>query len=58
MANSVAVMVGESKEWLPEIVERASKLVLGSGTDPKSEMGPLAYADLKKRVVSLLDTVE
>lgn len=31
MALSTAVFVGESKEWIPEIVERAKKLKVHSG---------------------------
>lgn len=31
MALSTAVFVGESKEWIPEIIERANKLKLNAG---------------------------
>lgn len=41
MALSVAVMVGETKEWLPEIVDAASSLRVGSGFDPNVDVGPM-----------------
>ena len=31
MALSTAVFVGEAKEWIPEIIERASKLKVNAG---------------------------
>ena len=41
MALSTVLFVGETKNWLPEIVEKASKLKCGSGLDPATEVGPL-----------------
>ena len=32
MALSTAVLVGEAKNWLPELVERSSKLKVNAGT--------------------------
>lgn len=58
MAISVAVMVGESKSWLPELVEKAKALKLGNGLDKDVDVSPLCYAGLKDRVVELLDSVE
>ena len=31
MALTTAVVVGEAKEWIPEVAERASKLVVSAG---------------------------
>jgi len=31
MAISVAVIVGDAKEWIPEIVEKTRKLTVGPG---------------------------
>jgi hypothetical protein len=39
MALSTVIFVGESKEWLPEIVEKARKLKCGNGMDPATEVG-------------------
>ena len=33
MASSVAVLVGDARNWLPDFVERAKKLKVNSGTD-------------------------
>jgi len=41
MALSVAVFVGETKKWIPELVEKAKSLKVGSGMDAKTDVGPL-----------------
>ena len=35
MAISVCVMVGDTAEWIPEMVEKAKSLSVGAGTDNK-----------------------
>lgn len=32
------ITVGESSSWVPELVERASKLKVGSGFDPSTDV--------------------
>ena len=44
MAISVAVMVGESHDWIPEIVEKTSKLSVGSGLE-NADIAPLNTAE-------------
>eukprot|EP00762_Andalucia_godoyi_P005236 ANDGO_06753.mRNA.1 mitochondrial Probable methylmalonate-semialdehyde dehydrogenase [acylating] len=58
MAISVAVFVGEATELLEEIKERASKLILGPGNDPKTEMGPLTSPQAKLRVEGLISRAQ
>ena len=41
MALSTVIFVGESKDWLPDIVEKARKLTVGSGFDPKTDVGQI-----------------
>ena len=41
IALSTVVFVGKSKEWLPELVERAKKLVVTSGFEPNADLGNL-----------------
>lgn len=41
MAISVLVTVGETKDWVKDIVEDAKKLNVGSGFDATSDLGPL-----------------
>jgi len=58
MALSVAVMVGDSQSWIPELVERAKRLKVSIGTDKDADLGPLCDADLKKRVIGYIDGAE
>src|SRR5271156_5740132 len=41
MALSLLVMVGETKEWLPEIAERAKALNVNGGFEEGADLGPL-----------------
>lgn len=41
MAISVLVTVGETKEWIKDVVKDAAQLNVGSGFDPNSDLGPL-----------------
>jgi malonate-semialdehyde dehydrogenase (acetylating)/methylmalonate-semialdehyde dehydrogenase len=53
MAVSVVVAVGDVGDRIvPAIKERIEKLVIGDGTDPASEMGPLITAEARDRVAS------
>merc|ERR1719213_408161 len=38
MALTTAVMVGEAKDWMAEVVERASKLVVSAGHEPTADI--------------------
>lgn len=55
MANSVLVLVGKAKEWLPEIVERSRKLKVGPGTQRDADLGPLVSQAAKARVEGLIE---
>lgn len=54
MATSVAVMVGEARDWLPDFVERAKKLKVSIGSDRDADLGPLVSSNAKSRVESLI----
>lgn len=56
MANSVVVLVGEAKEWLPEIIERSREMKVGPGTQRDADLGPLVSPQARDRVVSLIDS--
>ena len=58
MALSVAVFVGSTKEWIGELVELAKSLVVGCGTDPTVEVGPLITAASKTRVEEIITSAE
>ena len=55
MALSCVIFVGETKNWIPEIVERARKLRVGSGFDPKTDIGPMISPTAKARAVNLIE---
>ncbi|CAO3598808.1 unnamed protein product [Absidia cylindrospora] len=56
MALSTLVLVGESKEWLPELVERAQQLNVGYGMDPKTDVGPVISVQSKERIHRLVQS--
>lgn len=56
MALSTLVLVGETREWIADICEKASKLKVGSGMDPKSDLGPLITPQSKERVHRIIQT--
>ncbi|MBH0066229.1 CoA-acylating methylmalonate-semialdehyde dehydrogenase [Psychrobacter sp. SZ93C1] len=53
MALSVVVLVGESKQWVDEIVEKSAQLVVSAGKDDK-DLGPLISKQAKARVERLI----
>ena len=59
MAISAAVAVGPAGDPLMDILTRkANEVVVGSGRDPKSDMGPVVTAAAKERIVGLIGTGE
>jgi malonate-semialdehyde dehydrogenase (acetylating)/methylmalonate-semialdehyde dehydrogenase len=56
MATSVVVMVGSSKDWLPELVEKAKKLKVNAGHEPHTDVGPLISRAAKTRVLGLIES--
>ena len=55
MAASVAVLVGDTQRWIPELVARAEKLVVGDGAAPGTDVGPLVSRAAKERVEALIE---
>ena len=41
MALSTVLFVGESKEWIPELIERSKNLVVSCGLEKNADLGPL-----------------
>lgn len=56
MALSTVIFVGEARKWLPELVERAKKLVVTSGFDDRADLGPMISKQvfLIKVLISLI----
>lgn len=56
MALSTAVFVGEAREWIPELVDRAKKLQVNAGDKPGADVGPLISPAAKQRVLDLVQS--
>jgi malonate-semialdehyde dehydrogenase (acetylating) / methylmalonate-semialdehyde dehydrogenase len=56
MATSVAIVVGASKGWLPDLVERARTLKVNAGHEPKTDVGPVVSRAAKARVLGLIES--
>jgi malonate-semialdehyde dehydrogenase (acetylating)/methylmalonate-semialdehyde dehydrogenase len=54
MALSCAVFVGESKDWIPELVERASRLVVSEGFQENADVGPMITPEALQRARDLI----
>ena len=57
MAISVAVMVGEAQEWIPEIVEKTKGLSVGPGAENK-DIAPMITKASKMRAEAIIATSE
>ncbi|KAK4156939.1 Aldehyde/histidinol dehydrogenase [Chaetomidium leptoderma] len=58
MALSTLVMVGETKEWLPELAERAKALSVNGGFEEGADLGPVITPQSKTRIESLIASAE
>ena len=58
MALSVAVFVGDAKEWIPDLIERAKKLKVNAGHEPGTDLGPVISPAAKQRILNLVTSGE
>lgn len=58
MALSTLVMVGETKEWLSEVSERAKELSLNGGFEQGADLGPVISKQSQERIEHLISTAE
>ncbi len=56
MALSTAIFVGQAKEWLPDLVERAKALKVAQGTDKSADVGPVVTPEAKLRIEELIQS--
>ena len=56
MANPVTILVGEARNWLPEIAEKAKSLIVDSGTNREADLGPVVSVQAKQRIINILNT--
>jgi len=54
MALSVAVFVGDSQKWIPDLIEKAKLLKVGPAVDPKAVIGPVVTKDSLQRIHKLI----
>lgn len=55
MALTTVVFVGESKNWIPEVVDKAKKLKVNAGHEPGTDIGPVISKDSKKRIENIIE---
>lgn len=58
MALSTLVMVGETKDWLEELADRARKLSVNGGFEEGADLGPVISPAAKKRIEDIIGTAE
>ncbi|ODA79605.1 hypothetical protein RJ55_05199 [Drechmeria coniospora] len=58
MALSTLVMVGETKEWLVEVAERARALRVDGGFEEGADLGPVISPQSKQRIEQLIESAE
>lgn len=58
MALSTLVMVGETKDWVPEIAERAKDLSMNGGFEEGADLGPVISPEAKKRIEDIITSAE
>lgn len=56
MALSTAVFVGDAKEWIPELVERAQKLKVNAGWEAEADLGPMISPQALQRAHKLIQS--
>lgn len=54
MAISVAIMIGESQNWIEEIKSRMADLTVGEWDNEKASLGPVISPQNKERIASLI----
>lgn len=56
MALPVVILVGESRSWLPELVERAKTLRVNAGCEPGTDVGPVISRNALARITDLIES--
>ncbi|XP_026828005.1 probable methylmalonate-semialdehyde dehydrogenase [acylating], mitochondrial isoform X1 [Ooceraea biroi] len=56
MALSVAIFVGQSKEWVADLVQAAKGLKVNAGHVPGTDLGPVISPQAKQRICELVES--
>lgn len=52
--RSTAILVGETRDWIPDIVKRAQSLKVNAGHVEGTDIGPVISPEAKKRIQSIV----
>ena len=55
MAVSVAVLVGDARKWIPDLVAKSKTLKVSGGTEAGTDVGPVVSCAALARVESLIE---
>jgi malonate-semialdehyde dehydrogenase (acetylating)/methylmalonate-semialdehyde dehydrogenase len=55
MATSVTVLVGEARQWIPDIVAKAKTLKVNAGSEKGTDLGPVISVAAKQRILGLVE---
>lgn len=58
MALATVIMVGDSSEWVPDLVEKAKSLVVDIGIAEKVDIGPMVTKELQQRVLGHIQSAK
>ena len=58
MALSALVTIGNTKDWLPELAERAKQLNVNGGFEEGTDLGPLISPEARERIEGVIATAE
>ena len=50
------VLVGSSRDWLPDLVEKAKTLKVNAGHEPKTDVSPVVSRAAKRRILELIES--
>ncbi|HWK51005.1 MAG TPA: CoA-acylating methylmalonate-semialdehyde dehydrogenase, partial [Steroidobacter sp.] len=56
MAASTAVLVGDAKHWIPELVKKAQGLKVSAGVDAGADLGPVISCAARDRIGKLIES--
>lgn len=55
MAVSTAVLVGEARQWIADLVEKSRTLKVSAGTEPGTDVGPVVSCSALSRIEGLIE---
>ena len=58
MALSTVIFVGDSCNWIPELVEKTKTQKVDIGTNPEADVGPLVSKELQQRILAHIDSAK